>query len=252
MSISIKTEQQGTNNSTIELENSNANTSLTNAIEVIVEVDSIDEDSDEITTLTYNIQDDSTFTDLFDRLLAEGILKSGKEGNEVWALMHKDRFCMWSYYTKTGKYEEHLIWKQLKTICATYNHVRLAYFKSPLDWKDCIINYFHNDGYTICHEGWAEVIGYCNSLCMKTRYRDDICHFYDLGRQAIFKVTIDGKEHIYDMSGHIYESVVYFKPLNSYSKEFNVRGEFSFPRKDDPDEWKKFCYALIDKIAANN
>lgn len=239
--------------------------SHTDAIEVAAETDSKDKDVVEVVvnidskreggekkSISYILPMGATYTDLYKRLSGDGFMATEEGGNEVWVLLHDTHFCLFSYYTKSKKYEEDNLWKKLDVICKKTNCFRLAYFNNPIDWSNYIVNYYHNDGQTICHEGWADVISYCHSLCTVVKYQDDNCRFYELNEKSRFDATIDGKRYRYELLISQSESRIHFAPIGKYEKEFSIVENIKYPDSSKNDGWKAFCNKLIEEIESHN
>lgn len=118
-------------------------------------------------SIELDMPEDATYMDLWDRIFSERFLPSVTGSNEVWVLATDYYFCIACYYTYTKAIRSGLYTKLLKTLLRGEDNFVLRYYKNPLAWKDEIVNHFHNDSQTICHEGWADEMIYCYKLMEK-------------------------------------------------------------------------------------
>ena len=115
-------------------------------------------------TGTYTLNDDATYIDLFKRLKKDHYFPSISNNNAVWVLANEDIDCIFSYFTKTGKFSMGLAEKSLKNICKRSNILHLHFYSNPQKWKERICQLYNNNEYLLWKEGWMEEIKYCDFL----------------------------------------------------------------------------------------
>ena len=108
------------------------------------------------------LPDDATYDDLFQKIIKTGYLPSIAGNNVVWVLSSKEYFCIFSYFTRTGKRNDGLVEKRLSEICKNSNELMFKYMHSPERWKNCIVNWYKGDTYTMWRDGWLEELKYCD------------------------------------------------------------------------------------------
>ncbi len=127
----------------------------------------------------YQLDSDATYEDLFSVLEKDNFFPHVISENEVWVLTNKRYWCIFSYYTKTGKISAKLYEKNLKNICGSSNKLFFEYYSSPERWKEKIYKMYNidinainmSDGNYRClmNDGFDKEIKYCDDL-MKKKY----------------------------------------------------------------------------------
>lgn len=110
----------------------------------------------------YVFSDTATYEDLFREILDNRYLPSIAGNNVVWVFGSDEYFCIFSYFTRTGKMNPGLTEKRLSEICKNSNRLVFKYFSSPMRWKMCIEDRYKGDTYTMWKEGWEEELKYCD------------------------------------------------------------------------------------------
>ena len=135
-------------------------------MEIIIERDSVCMGDDCLAphTRTYTLNDQATYTDLFECLKKDHYFPYISGNNVVWVLKNDHIDCIFSYFTKTDKFSVGLVEKSLKNICRNSNKLHLRYFSSPRKWKERIYQMYSGDEYTLWRDGWTDEIKYCDFL----------------------------------------------------------------------------------------
>ncbi len=115
---------------------------------------------------TYQVDDLSTYEDLFDILMNDNYLPPIYGNNVVWVLRSSKYDCIFSYFTKTGKMMPGLSEKSLNklfnNIIDSIVELDFEYYTTPLKWKERIYEMYKGNEYEMWHDGWTEEIKYCD------------------------------------------------------------------------------------------
>lgn len=135
-------------------------------ISVIVERDSVCMEDDCLAphARTYTLKDNATYKNLFDCLIKDRYFPIVSGNNVVWVLTNNHYYCIFSYFTKTGKFSMGLAEKYLKNICKDSNKLIFKCFYSPQKWKESICWMYNNDEFSMWRDGWYEEVKYCDYL----------------------------------------------------------------------------------------
>ncbi len=122
----------------------------------------------------YQLVNNATYEDLFNILKKDHFFPHVASDNEVWVMTSKHYWCIFSYYTKTGKILTGLCEKSLKDICASSGKVFFEYYSSPEKWKKRIYEMYNIDANAIIfdggnyrslvNDGFDKEIKYCDAL----------------------------------------------------------------------------------------
>lgn len=117
-------------------------------------------------TKEYQINDNSTYEDLFKLLLKDHYFPSISGNNVVWVLTSDISDCIFSYFTRTNKFSPGLSTNSLYQICYESSRpaekLYLKYYTTPLKWKEEIYSLYHGNEYAMWRDGWTEEIKYCD------------------------------------------------------------------------------------------
>ena len=133
-------------------------------MEIIVERNSVSMGDDCFAphAITYSLNDDATYMDLFECIKNDKYLPSISGNDVVWVLANEHYSCIFSYFTKTAHLSKGLAEKLLKNICKDSNKLKFKYYCSPQRWKESILRMYGNDETIMSKDGWSEEIKYCD------------------------------------------------------------------------------------------
>ena len=80
---------------------------------------------------TYILDDNATYMDLFECLKNDKYFPSISGNNVVWVLTNEHYNCIFSYFTKTDKFNPRLSEKFLKEICRRFKQVKASLLFQP-------------------------------------------------------------------------------------------------------------------------
>lgn len=115
---------------------------------------------------TYQMDNNSTYEDLFIALIDDKYFPSISGNNAVWVLTSKKYECIFSYFTRTHKMQPLLAEKSLDQLY--YGNGELSdglmfkYYTSPQKWKEKIIEMYNGNMYELWYEGWSGELEYCD------------------------------------------------------------------------------------------
>jgi hypothetical protein len=113
----------------------------------------------------YDLSDDVTYEDIFNRIIQDRYLPNISGNNVVWVLMTKDEnTCIFSYFTQTNYFSAGLAEKKIKKICKDDNKLFFKYFSSPLKWKEYIYAMYKGESYALWRDGWLDECEYCDYI----------------------------------------------------------------------------------------
>jgi hypothetical protein len=119
------------------------------------------DDIDDRTKIFY-LDNDATYEDLFHLLKKNKYFPYISGNNVVWVLTNAHYDCIFSYFTKTGKFSKGLYENKMKKICNTSDEVFLKYYSNPQKWKKEIQRVYNDDTYSMWRDGWFEELKYCD------------------------------------------------------------------------------------------
>lgn len=109
----------------------------------------------------YTFSADATYEDLFEKIISDRYLPNVAGNNVVWVLGSDEYFCIFSYFTRTGKMNPGLSKRKLYEICKNGDKLIFKYFSSPMRWRTCIERSYNGDGHAMYKDGWSEELKYC-------------------------------------------------------------------------------------------
>ena len=116
--------------------------------------------------VSYQVDDSSTYEDLFDILIKDNYLPKISGNNAVWVLRSSEYNCIFSYFTKTSKMSPGLSEKSLSKLFSdridSIVRLELKYYATPLKWKEHIYEMYEGNEYEMWRDGWIEEIQYCD------------------------------------------------------------------------------------------
>ena len=123
----------------------------------------------------YQMDDSSTYEDLFDLLITENYLPQIYGNNVVWVLKSSKYDCIFSYFTKTGKMSPGLSEKSLNKLfndeMDSMVELNFEYYSTPLKWKEHIYEMHKGNEHEMCRDGCIEEIEYCDYVMSLGRKR---------------------------------------------------------------------------------
>lgn len=132
------------------------------SIDLVIDRNSVCMGDDvEAHAVKYTFPNDATYEDLFEKIINDRYLPSVAGNNVVWVLGSDEAFCIFSYFTRTGKMNPGLSKRKLSEICKNGDKLIFKYFSSPMRWKKCIERSYNGDGHAMYKDGWLEELKYC-------------------------------------------------------------------------------------------
>lgn len=111
---------------------------------------------------TYQLDNDTTYEEFFHILKEDNYFPGISGNNVVWVLTTKKSDCIFSYFSRTGKFSAGLVEKKLTNICDVSGELFLKYFTTPMKWKEKIQLMYDGDTYSMWRDGWLKEIKYCD------------------------------------------------------------------------------------------